>query len=215
MQIHLVEMAEQLLEEAVQMNPGPWVKHSQYAGLAARNIAQVCPDIDSDKAHALGMLHDIGRRFGVTGMRHSIDGYRFCLEKGLPDAAKICLTHSFPYKDIKEAFGKWDCTDEEYRFVDEYIRTVKYDDYDLLIQLCDALALPQGFTLIEKRMVGVALRHGIHENIIPKWKKTFKIKKYFESKAGKSIYDLLPGVVENTFSADGDDAPASKYQEQR
>ncbi len=198
-----VETAEELLEEASRMNPGPWVKHSQYAGLAARNIAQCCLSLDSEKAHALGMLHDIGRRFGVTGMRHSIDGYHFCMEKGLPDAAKISLTHSFPYKDIKEAFGKWDCTDNEYRFVDDYIRTIAYDDYDLLIQLCDTLAIDTGFILMEKRMVNVAMRHGIHANIIPKWKRTFEIKEYFETKIGKSIYDLLPGVMENTFSFEG------------
>ncbi len=197
-----VEMAEELLEEASRMNPGPWVKHSQYAGLAARNIAQSCPDLDAEKAHALGMLHDIGRRFGVTGMRHSIDGYHFCMEKGLPDAAKISLTHSFPDKDIKEAFGKWDCTDDEYRFAENYIRSIDYDDYDLLIQLCDTLAIDTGFILMEKRMVNVAMRHGIHDNIIPKWKRTFKIKKYFESKIGNSIYDLLPEVMENTFSSD-------------
>lgn len=48
-------------------------------------------------------------------------------------------------------------------------------------------------------MIDVALRHGIHELIIDKWKDTFKTKQYFEEKMGKSIYSLLPGVIENTF----------------
>jgi HD superfamily phosphohydrolase YqeK len=108
-----ITVADEMLCEAAQMNPGPWVMHSQYVGLAARNIAQSCPHLDGNKAYAFGILHDIGRRYGITNMRHVIDGYRFCLEKGFSDAAKICLTHSFPYKDIKEAFGKWDCTDTE------------------------------------------------------------------------------------------------------
>jgi hypothetical protein len=52
---------------------------------------------------------------------------------------------------------------------------------------------------MEKRMVDVAVRHGIHEFIIPKWKATFQIKQYFENQMGRSIYAILPGVVENTF----------------
>ncbi|KOF57611.1 hypothetical protein AGR56_14945 [Clostridium sp. DMHC 10] len=113
--------------------------------------------------------------------------------------AKICLTHFFDCQDIREALGKWDCSKEEYEFVKKFIETAEYTNYDRLIQLCDALALPSGFCLIEKRMIDVALRHGIHENTINKWKRTFENKKYFEEKMGKSIYSLLDGVVQNTF----------------
>lgn len=194
-----VEEAKLLLKEAEKLNPGPWVDHSIYAGQAAELIARNCDDMNSDTALVLGMLHDIGRRFGFTNMRHSIDGYNFALEKGFDMLAKICLTHSFNFKDIKTSFGTWDCSDEEYNFVKNYIDSVAYDDYDRLIQLCDALALPNGFCLMEKRMVDVALRHGIHEHILPKWKAAFETKEYFEKKMGKSIYSVLPGVVENTF----------------
>lgn len=194
-----LEEAEILLEEAGKLNPGPWIDHSIFAGKAAKLIAENCPGLDSDIALALGMLHDIGRRYGVTDMRHIIDGYNFCMDRGYNFLAKICLTHSFNYKDIKAAFGKWDCSQEEYNFVKEYLKTIEYDDYDRLIQLCDVLALPTGFCLIEKRMVDVAMRHGVHEGILPKWKATFETQKYFENKIGKSIYSLLPGVIENTF----------------
>ena len=194
-----LEEAEALLEEAGKLNPGPWIDHSIFAGKAAKLIAKNCPGLNSDVASVLGMLHDIGRRCGVTDMRHIIDGYNFCMDRGYNFLAKICLTHSFNYKDIEAAFGKWDCSQEEYNFVKEYLQTVEYDDYDRLIQLCDVLALPTGFCLIEKRMVDVALRHGIHEGILTKWKATFETWKYFEDKIGKSIYSLLPGVIENTF----------------
>ncbi len=192
--------AHMILEEATQLNPGPWVQHSIYTAQAAQIIADNCKELDSEKAYILGMLHDIGRRFGVTNMRHSLDGYTFSIEKGYDVLGKICLTHSFPIKNIKGAFGKWDCSNEEYTFVESYLRSVVYDDYDRLIQLCDALALPSGFSLMEKRMVDVALRHGFHEYIIPKWKATFEIKQYFEKLIGTSIYSLLPNVVENTFN---------------
>lgn len=191
--------AEEMLKEAGKLNPGSWIDHSLYTGRAAELIAQNCEDLDGETALILGMLHDIGRRVGVTGMRHSIDGYNFAIEKGFYRVAKICITHSFDCKDIKTAFGKWDCSEEEYNFVKKYIETVEYDDYDRLIQLCDALAFINGYYLIEKRMVEAVIRHGMNEYTIQKWKATLEIKNYFEQKIGKSIYTLLPGVIENTF----------------
>jgi HD superfamily phosphodiesterase len=197
--IPTIQEAELLLEEAGKLNPGPWIEHSIYAGKAAQLIAQNCDDIDSDTAFILGLLHDIGRRFGITGMRHILDGYNFLMEKGFYRVAKICITHSFDFKDIKSGFGKWDCTNNEYEFVKQYLENTQYDDYDRLIQLCDALAFIDGYYLVEKRMVEASLRHGINEYTTLKWKATLEIKEYFERKMKKSIYSILPGVVENTF----------------
>lgn len=190
--------AEEMLEKAVKLNPGPWREHSIHTAEAAKYIAENA-GMDGEKAYILGLLHDIGRIAGVTGMRHILDGYNFCIESGFSECGKICLTHSFPTKDLREAFGKWDCDDKEYSFVENFIKTVDYDDYDRLIQLCDALALCEGFVLMEKRMIDVAIRHGVHEYTVSKWKKTVEIKEYFEKLMGKSIYSVLPGVVENTF----------------
>jgi hypothetical protein len=117
--------------------------------------------------------------------------------------ARICITHSFPYKNINAVFGTWDCSDEEFRFVEDFLNKTEFDDYDKLIQLCDALALPTGYCLIEKRMIDVALRHGLNEYIVPKWKETFQIQKHFEELMGKSLYSALPGVMENTFNLRG------------
>jgi HD superfamily phosphohydrolase YqeK len=117
MGIPTAKEAKELLEEASNLNPGPWVAHSMYTAKAALLIAQNCKDMDPDTAYVLGMLHDIGRRFGITGMRHIIDGYHFLMQKELYKVAKVCITHSFDCKDIKTAFGKWDCTEEEYNFV--------------------------------------------------------------------------------------------------
>ena len=63
--------AELWLQEAGELNPGPWVAHSRYVAEAARNIAARLPTLDVEAAYVLGLLHDIGRRAGVTGMRHS------------------------------------------------------------------------------------------------------------------------------------------------
>jgi len=195
-----IEEATLLLDEGKKLFPGPWVDHSINVGRAAEIIARNCSDLDPQIALVLGMLHDIGLRYGNTGIKHILLGYNFAMEKGYYKVAKICLTHSFDCHDIRATFAKWDCcSTEEYDFIKNYIETVEYDDYDKLIQLCDSLALPSGICLMEKRMVDVALRHGIHDEIIDKWKATFRNKLYFEEKMGKPIYSILPGVIENTF----------------
>lgn len=195
-----LKTAREMLAEAEVKNPGAWGDHSRNVALAAKNIAECCPGMNSEKAYILGLLHDIGRREGPHGMRHALDGYRYCLSKGFPEAARICITHSCPTGRMEEALGGWDCTEEEYRFVGRFLSAVVADDYDRLIQLCDALALPSGFSLIEKRLVDVALRNGIDQYTLQKWKTYAFIRKHFESAMKKSIYTVLPGVVENTFA---------------
>ena len=191
--------AEALLREAEGRNPGPWADHSRNAALAARLIAERCRGMDAQSAYTLGLLHDIGRYYGVTSMRHVLDGYRHMQERGFPWAARICLTHSFDCKDIESANGEWDCTPEEYAFINQYLQTAVYDDYDRLIQLCDALATGQGFCLMEKRYVDVAIRRGVTEKTPLKWKAALENLQYFERMTGTPIYRLLPGVAEGTF----------------
>lgn len=44
------------------------------------------------------------------------------------------------------------------------------------------------------------MRYGCHPATIDRWKKLLEIKTLFQEKMGCSIYDVLPGVVENSFS---------------
>ncbi len=197
------ETAEQILGEAERKNPGPWADHSRNAARAAENIAGRCPGMDAEKAYALGLLHDIGRKDGPNGLRHILVGYQYCLVLGFSKSAQICLTHSFPLGKIGEAQGEWDCTEEEYDTVDRCLSKARYDEYDRLIQLCDALAPASGFCLMEKRLVDIALRHGVNALTQEKWKALFRIKTQFELRMGISVYGVLPGSVENTFSGAG------------
>ena len=80
-----------------------------------------------------------------------------------------------------------------------FVKDAVYDDYDLLVQLCDALALPTGFCLLEKRFVDVAIRYGTHPATIDRWKAVLNTKAHFEKIMGCSIYEVLPGVIENSF----------------
>lgn len=57
--------AKMLLQEAGKMNPGTWESHSEVVADCARKIADNCTDMNPYKAYVLGLLHDIGRRFGV------------------------------------------------------------------------------------------------------------------------------------------------------
>ena len=183
--------AEKLLNEAEQRNPGAWIDHSKTAAFCAKAIAERCENLNSDTAYILGLLHDIGRREGVTDMRHIIDGYKYMKPLGYDICARICLTHSFPYKDIRSYNGQNDCATEETEFIKSFLDNAEYDDYDRLIQLCDALALPDGATYIEKRFVDVVIRRGFNDLTIPKWKAFLELKDYFDKKTGTDIYKLI------------------------
>lgn len=194
-----LEEARIFLEQGGKLNPGPWIEHSLNVGRAAELIAKEDKELDSNVALILGMLHDIGRRYGVTNERHSLDGYKFALENGYDLWARICITHGYLCKNVNDICGKKDCTIEERNFIKGYLGNIEFTAYDKLIQLCDALALPSGFCLLEKRMLDVVMRYGFNEFTLEKWKVTFDIQRYFEERIGTSIYSILPNVKEATF----------------
>jgi hypothetical protein len=199
MHIPTIPQAETLLDEAGTLNPGPWTRHSRNVAQAARRIAEHLPGVDPDAAYVLGCLHDIGRREGVTAARHILDGYRFLAALGYEDAARICITHSYPFQHIDAIAGPQDWDAAGRAFVADYLESIEYTPYDRLIQLCDCLADAEGFCLIEKRLVNVTLRYGMNDYTIPKWQAFFAIQRDFEARMGRSVYSVLPGVVENTF----------------
>ena len=193
------ETARRELELAGQMNPGPWTAHSLHVAEAAERIASQCEGMDCEKAYVCGLMHDIGRRTGVAAARHIIDGYDYTISKGWDEVARICLTHSFPVKDIDADIGKKDITREQYEFIKSFLDYLEYDDYDKLIILCDCLADANGFCILEKRFIDTTRRYGIYPFTIDRWENTYEIKSYFEEKIGTSIYRLLPGIEECVF----------------
>lgn len=192
-----VEEAVNELQIAGKLNPGPWVAHSMNVGLAARNIAEKIPDMDSQKARILGLLHDIGRRVGIVSIpRHVYEGYKYCMQKGWDEAARICMTHS--YVNMREWDGYEPETFEEKEIKNFIMSCGKADKYDRLIQLCDSLAVDYGFVILEKRFVDVTRRYGIMEDYIKGWDLVFKIKEDFEALMGCSVYDVLPDIGRTT-----------------
>ena len=189
--------AKQALREAGQRNPGPWIGHSESVAQNAKLIAQWC-GLDAQKAYVMGLLHDIGRREGVSGIKHIFDGYAYMLEMGEKEIARICLTHSFPLKDVQTYIGAYDCTEEEVAFLRDFLEHTEQDDYDRLIQLCDAISLPEGACIMEKRLMDVALRHGLPEFSLDKWRAFLALKQYFDDKCGCNLYEFLPNVFKNS-----------------
>lgn len=80
----------------------------------------------------MGLLHDIGRREGITGILHLFDGYDYLMELCEPELTRICLTHSFPRKDVNVFLRRYDCSRAQLSFLNQ----TNFDDYDVLIQLC-------------------------------------------------------------------------------
>ena len=98
--------------------------------------------------------------------------------------------HFSRFYDSGYPYFTFDVTEEDFCFMEKFVQSAVYDDYDRLVQLCDALALPTGFCILEKRFVDVTIRYGVHPHTVDRWKKVLEIKAGFEK--------LLPGAVENS-----------------
>ena len=180
--------AEKLVTEAELCNPGPWGDHCRVAAHCAEKIALRC-GMDGEKAYVLGLLHDIGRKFGTRHMGHVVDGYRYMLALGYDEAARICLSHSFNNQRLEEFAGNFDVTPEELELVRQQLAVLVPDEYDRLIQLCDALAGAEGVMDIEARMADVKRRYGVYPQA--KWDKYLYLKAYFEEKMGMDVYTAV------------------------
>ena len=181
--------AEALLKEAEKCNPGPWGNHSRTAAHCAEKIAACCEDLDAEKAYILGLLHDIGRKFGVRHLGHVSDGYSYMLSLGYDEAARICLTHSFINGEIRDYIGRCDVSPEELALIEKGLNSIEMNEYDRLIQLCDALAGSEGVLLIQDRMNDVKRRYGYFPQ--QKWDSNLRMFSHFEEKAGKNLYEVV------------------------
>lgn len=194
--------ATALLDWAHAQNPGPWRAHSLHVARAAGAIAEKC-GMDGERAWVLGALHDVGRYEGVRGLHHAVAGYALLMEKGDPGAARVCVTHSFPDGCFEHFNGRRDVSPEEEAFLRRFLAETIPDDFDRLIQLCDAICTAQGVCLMEKRLVDVALRHGLEPGLDEKWRAFLNLRRDFERRMGASVYSLFDECAVVTFAAEG------------
>lgn len=178
--------AQRIFEEACTLNPGDWTKHSMNVAQLAKAIA-IGAKLDGEKAYVLGLLHDIGRRNGAMRARHAIEGYDYMKDK-CEEVARICMTHTFQYQDVNGIYDTWDCTEKERAWVQNYLSEVTYDDYDKLIQFCDAVSTAKGYCTVEEKMVSSAMKFGFNETTLLKWQAIVALKKYWDEKLGDDTY---------------------------
>jgi len=153
------------------------------------------------------LLHDIGyydyRDYKSRKADHVFMGYELMMEKGYETVARICLSHSFSYQDIKSLASSYIiCNDEELKLLTAFLADTVYDDYDKLIQLCDSLCLPQGVVILEKRLMDVVMRKGFGDFTLKKWSVWFELKDYFDKKCGINIYNLFYDEINKSIFGD-------------
>ena len=197
------EEAHDIMAWGAKLNPGPWIDHCKNAAKAAEVIAQAS-GLDPERAYVSGLLHDIGYysyRNGKGPTCHIYAGYELMTKKDFPALARICLTHSFPYQDIRGYGGAdMNCSEEELTLISKFLSSASYDDYDKLIQLCDCLGTPEGICMMERRMMGVVMRHGFNDFTMKRWESFFALKDRFDKMCGKNIYSLFyEELVEDIF----------------
>jgi putative nucleotidyltransferase with HDIG domain len=182
------EEANRLLIEAEGCNPGPWGDHSRVVAHCAEEIAKRS-GMNSEKAYVLGLLHDIGRKFGKRHLGHVSDGFSYMTSLGYDEVARVCLSHSFTDGSIKLYIGNFDTSEEETRLITENLEKMEYDDYDRLIQLCDAIGGAEGILNMEDRMQDVKSRYGNYPQ--KKWDDNLWLREYFEKKMGEDLYTAV------------------------
>ena len=93
--------------------------------------------------------------------------------------------------------GTNDCSPNQAQRISSLLLSANYDDEVRLIQLCDAISLPDRVVVVEQRLVDVALRHGVSQRSVEKWRHFLALKAYFDRKCGRSIYGLFKDEILN------------------
>lgn len=47
--------------------------------------------------------------------------------KNTRDDTPICITHSFPYKEVNAVFGHWDVSPEELDFIHNFLSSAEFE----------------------------------------------------------------------------------------
>ncbi len=170
-----------------------WIDHSICVGKTAGKIAAKL-GIDVEKVIACGYIHDIGK--GTAEFEnHPMQGYKYLKELGYDDEyANICLTHSYLNNDINCVAAEMHSKD--IRILEEFITNHKYTIYDKLITLCDLMSMQVNVT-IEKRLIDIYDRRGVHKNTVYNIRESQKLKKEFDEMLGYNLYRLFPEITEN------------------
>ena len=183
---------DMIKEFEIEDNNVDWIRHSICVGDSAGKIAREL-NLDVDKAKCLGYIHDIGKAVGDFS-EHVINGYNYIKELGYDDEyANVCLTHSYLNNDYKCVAGG---IPKDIPFRTKFLETHEYTIYEKIINLCDLMCKEKIMTL-EKRLIDLITRYGVHENTVYHIKEAQKLKKEFDDMLGHNVYDLFPDIIDN------------------
>ncbi|HNR64361.1 MAG TPA: HD domain-containing protein [Thermotogota bacterium] len=188
------ETALSLLDTAYEKNPGLWKDHSIVAAQVAFRIAQEIPGADPEWCEMGGLLHDIGRICGKSGVRHTVDGFDYLSELGYSDLARYCITHAFPGKRLI-AHTRWDFSAGQLEFVRSYLDRIEYDLTDKIIQIADFMATAYGPMVMEVRLMETALRNSINEKVFDFWQECFRVRAEIDRAVGGNVNDLFDHLL--------------------
>lgn len=188
--------ALEMLEESEKMNPGRWIEHSKKVGEAARRIAESL-NLEAEKAEILGLIHDIGKRFGEKA-HHVIRGYEYLKNLGYDDDyCNICLIHSYLNNDInctaggvpQEGIGGYD-------FRKNFVENHKYTMYEKIINFCDLICTNE-FTILEQRLIEIMTKRGVDTNTVYHITEAQKLKDEIDQALGFNVYSLFPEIIDS------------------
>lgn len=196
-----IETTQELIDEAAKrrrqkapdyFDASSWRAHIEGVGKAAHDIAASLPDLDPSRARIMGLLHDIGKRWGEIEENtfHPLSGYYYMMASGFPAVARICLTHSYILQEDGETLSR---TPEPFaKEAYAILKNFEYDDYDRLIQLADWLNDCGHPCTIEFRAASILKRYPFFskEKVFRTAEAVEKIRSEFEKRTGKSIYSL-------------------------
>ena len=186
------EALEEIEKFRSKMKDTGWIDHSIWVGNTAGKIAESL-ELNVDKAKALGYIHDIGKGVGEF-CNHDINGYEYIKKLDYDEEyANICLTHSYLNNDINCTAGGFP---EAIPFRIEFIKDHEYTIYEKIINLCDLMCKDVTLTL-EKRLIDLIVRKGVHENTIYHIQEAQKLKKEIDEMLGFNVYRLFPDVLDN------------------
>lgn len=187
------KIAKDLLDKAWETtNNDGWIRHSICVGDTAAVIAKGLGLEDPDYARALGYVHDIGKYLDEADVRwHDVKGYQYLIEQGIDEQdAFVCLTHSYIHGDYKCQAGG---IPEVHPLRCEVLQAHEYNIYEDIINLCDLMCLFETMTM-EKRLIDLLTRKGIHENTHYHLLTALELKKKFDNMLGYNLYDLFPDI---------------------
>ena len=183
---------EMLENFRTKMQDTGWIDHSICVGNTAGKIAESL-GLDIDKSKTLGYIHDIGKGLGPFS-EHVMNGYKHIKELGYDDEyANICLTHSYLNNDVNCTAGGFP---RDIPFRTEFIKNHEYTIYEKIINLCDLMCKNVTLTL-EKRLIDLIVRKGVHENTVYHITEAQRLKKDIDDMLGFNVYKLFPDVLDN------------------